>query len=313
MVSRRDQLQAYRFLSRRYAAALLGDDADSVEGPLRRGRTTVAASLTVAVLLLVGAALYGLLRPGGDTTWRDGTSLIVVQDTGTRYVYLGGMLHPVVNYASARLVLHGGGSTPVTVAQNALSGTPHGQPVGIPGAPDSLPSRAGVVTGPWTVCAEPAVDPSGVPRSRVEIIVGRPAPGTRLPADGGVLAQASDGTEYLVWHGERLRVAGPSVLAALNYASTQQIAVGDAWLTALLKDRISHRRPCLASDNPARMPASSTRWQARYSWWQAPAAPHTTSPTRTAWPLSATPRPNCCSPTRPSPPPTRTARRNHCR
>ena len=62
-------------------------------------------SLMIAILAVAAAGVYGLVRPGGDTSWRSGQSLILEKDTGTRYVYTHGVLHPVLNYASARLIL----------------------------------------------------------------------------------------------------------------------------------------------------------------------------------------------------------------
>src|SRR5262249_39604010 len=125
MVSRRDQLQAYRFMTRRSAGALLRDDSDTVEAPLRRLSGGAAASVMVALLAAAVVGLFGLFSPGGSTSWQDSGSLILEKETGTRYVYLNGVLHPVINYASARLVLRGGAGV-VQVSQSSLAGTPHG-------------------------------------------------------------------------------------------------------------------------------------------------------------------------------------------
>lgn len=231
MVSRRDQFQAYQFMNRRYAAALLRGESDSVEGPLRRLGASVAASVTVAVLAVAAVGMYGLLRPGGAAGWQDGKSLILERETGTRYVYLNGVLHPVLNYASAELILRSA-ATPVPVGRDSLAGTPHGDPVGIPGAPDSSPTSSTLLEAPWTVCSEPATDAAGgsVP-PLVRVSVGKAASGDAVRTGGGVLVKSSDGTQYVVWNGQRLRLASASVLAALN--NTQAMTVGDGWLNAL--------------------------------------------------------------------------------
>src|SRR5215469_8824534 len=113
MASKRDQLHGYRFLSARNASALL--HADAAEGPLRRLSGSTLASVVVGVVAAVVAVLFGLLRPGGGA-WQDGRSLIIATGTGSRYVYLNGALHPVLNYASALLILRQGAIAPVTVS-----------------------------------------------------------------------------------------------------------------------------------------------------------------------------------------------------
>lgn len=232
MASRRDQFQAHRFLARRHAAALLSSDSDHAEGPLRRLTATTTASVMVAALAVAAVAVYGLLRPSGPASWKDGRSLVVERDTGTRYVYLSGTLHPVLNYASARLILRGGG-TPVLVSSGDLAHTRHGAPVGIAGAPDSLPTAGTLLGRPWTVCSDPATDASGTAHPLVRVSGGATPAGTAVPAASGLLAQSADGTAYLVWNGARLRVAGDYVLNALNYANARPLAVGDGWLDAL--------------------------------------------------------------------------------
>jgi type VII secretion protein EccB len=237
MASRRDQLQAYRYLHRRHAAALLDASAEArpgaepAEAPLRRMSGGVVGSVVVALLVLAGVGLYGLISPGGATGWRDGKSVILERETGTRYVYLGDTLHPVLNYASARLILHTGAL--ISVARSSLGQTPRGAPVGIPGAPDSLPSPATLVTGAWTVCSAPAADPSGRAHPLVTV---RPSAvtGTVVPPSSGVLVRDQQDEEFLIWNGSRLRVPdGGAVPAALGYAATAALPVGDAWVNAV--------------------------------------------------------------------------------
>ncbi|GIH18843.1 type VII secretion protein EccB [Rugosimonospora africana] len=232
MVSRRDQFQAYRFLARRQTAALLRDDYDSAEGPLRRMSSGVTASIAVAVVVLAAVALFGVVRPGGGASWKDGKSIIVERETGTRYVYRGGTLHPVLNYASALLVLRGGGL--VEVSRGDLGHTPRGAPIGIPGAPDSLPAPADVVKNGWTACSAPATDQTGTPHPIVKVSTGRPPGGSPLPPGGGVLVSDAEHDEFLIWNGSRLRLAADSyVPAALGYAAVPPLPVGDAWVNAV--------------------------------------------------------------------------------
>ncbi|MBK1789501.1 type VII secretion protein EccB, partial [Prauserella cavernicola] len=73
--------------------------------PFKRPSGAAFGSLVITVLALVAVGVYGFIVPGGDQAWRDGDSVLVVKETGTRYVYLNERLHPVLNYASALLAL----------------------------------------------------------------------------------------------------------------------------------------------------------------------------------------------------------------
>lgn len=232
MVSRRDQFQAYRFMARRHAAALLSDDPDAAGGSVRRLSTGATGSVVVALLVLVAVGVVGLFRPG-SASWTDGRSLILDRDSGTRYVYLDGVLRPVLNYASARLILHGGGATPAGVSGSDLAKVPHGAPVGIPGAPDLLPAKTDLLGPQWTVCSYPATEPSGAARPRVEVGGGQPAGVRPLSGGAAILASGPHGGQYLLWNGQRLRVSGGYALTALGYDGATTAVVGDAWLNAL--------------------------------------------------------------------------------
>ena len=230
MASRRDQLHGYRFLSTRNASALLHAETDSAEGPLRRLSGSTLASVVVGVVAAVVAVLFGLLRPGGGA-WQDGKSLIIATGSGSRYLYLDGVLHPVLNYASALLILREGAVAPVTVSSGALDQVPHGPPVGILDAPDEIPAAGSLLTGPWVVCSAPGTDAAGAPRPLVTVSVGQAAAGSALSAGTAVLVSTGS-TEYLVWNGTRLRLTGYAA-TALGYSSATPIPVGSGFANAL--------------------------------------------------------------------------------
>src|SRR2546423_12053476 len=141
MQSRRDQVQAHLFVMGRITSGMLRADPDAPESAQGRTNRGAIAGIVVAVLLCAAAFIWGLISPGRSNTWRDSQSLIVDQDTGASYLYADGRLRPVRNYASARLI---GGTRMTTrkVRNKSLAGAPHGQPVGIVGAPDALPAPA---------------------------------------------------------------------------------------------------------------------------------------------------------------------------
>ncbi|MGA8115910.1 MAG: type VII secretion protein EccB [Actinocatenispora sp.] len=232
MRSRREQIRAYRFVTRRIVSALLGNEPDGVDVPLRRAGLTTFASVMVGAVALAGFGVYGLVRPGGDTSWRQAGALIVEKDTGTRFVYRAGRLHPVLNYASARLVLGAPQVTVVTVAAASLAGVPRGRPVGIPDAPDALPTVDRLAASPWSVCATRDPHTAGH-EPIVTVLVGTRYRGADALADRGLLVSTDDTGTYLVWHGHRLRVPSRTGLSSLGWASHPTLRVAPAFLDAL--------------------------------------------------------------------------------
>src|SRR5690349_19751744 len=104
MWTQRHQLQAYQFLRRRLVSALQTGDANHPVPPSRRVVLSAAAGTTCAVLVAAGFAIYGAVRPGTGQDWRKPGQVVVERETGADFV-LGadGLLHPVLNYTSARL------------------------------------------------------------------------------------------------------------------------------------------------------------------------------------------------------------------
>ena len=232
MQSRRDQVQAHLFVMGRITSGMLRADPDAPESPQGRTNRGTATGIVIAVLLCAAAFVWGLISPGKSGTWRDSQSLIVDQDTGASYLYVDGRLRPVRNYASARLI---GGAKMKTrkMRTKSLDGAPHGQPVGIVGAPDSLPSADELSRSPWAVCSGTGVPGSSAPITT--LAVGADATGDDpLTAGEGMLVAGPDSTVYLVWQGSRLRVNQKSgALSALGYAGRVPTPVSAAFLDAL--------------------------------------------------------------------------------
>jgi type VII secretion protein EccB len=232
MQSRRDQVQAHLFVMGRITSGMLRADPDAPESPQGRTNRGTVAGIVVAVLLCAAAFIWGLISPGRSNTWRAPQSLIVDQNTGASYLYVDGRLRPVRNYASARLI---GGARMTTrkVRTKSLDGAPHGQPVGIIGAPDSLPAPADLSRNAWAVCS--GVDGTGSAGSVTTLAVG--ASGTDdapLTAGEGMLVSAPDSGVYLVWQGSRLRLNQKGgAMSALGYAGRLPSPVSAAFLDAL--------------------------------------------------------------------------------
>jgi type VII secretion protein EccB len=231
--SRRDQVQAQAFVRGRIVNALVMADADESEGPHRRFVASLIGGLTVLVLTLAGFVAYGYLVPGGATAWRQPGVLIVEKETGSRYVFdpKAQQLRPVVNFASARLLL--GASKVVRASSRSLAGVRHGAPVGIPGGPDALPAPGGVSSEVWTVCQAPPGDPGTAARTSLDVTESATAPGG-APLDGtqAIVVRDSGDRQYLVWQAHRFRLT-ESWLARLLGAAGSGLPISDEWLATV--------------------------------------------------------------------------------
>ncbi|MEU5281058.1 type VII secretion protein EccB [Streptomyces asoensis] len=234
MQNKRDQVQAHLFLMGRLTSSMLRSDPDAPESPQGRTNRGITIGVIIAVLVAAGAFVTGLISPGQQDSWRTSGGLIVDKNTGARYLYLEGRLRPVRNYASARL-LGGPDLQTTTVGSSSLKGTPRGTPVGIPGAPDDLPSAADLVNDPWQVCSTRTTKASGaLDRVITTLAIGHDTDSHRLKGDEGMLVVAPDGTEYLLWQGSRLKLDTAAAAAeALGYASIRPVPVSAAFLNAL--------------------------------------------------------------------------------
>ncbi|MDT0402091.1 type VII secretion protein EccB [Streptomyces edwardsiae] len=237
MHSKRDQVQAHLFIMGRLASAMLRSEPDAPESPLGRTNRGAAIGVIIAVLVCAGAFVFGLIKPGGNDSWRSGENLVVDKETGARYLYLDGRLRPVRNYASARLVA-GGDIGVTTVGTSSLAGTPHGTPIGIPDGPEALPGTGDLDRTPWLVCSAIRPRTTGVVTATTTLALGTDAPqdvpgGRRLGENEGMLVTGPDKATYLLWQGSRLRLDGRAKAAeALGYGDVAPRPVSAAFLDA---------------------------------------------------------------------------------
>lgn len=233
MQTRRDQLQAYRFVTRRVMAALLHGEPDTPESPMRKLAVATFSGVMVAVLAVAAFGVWGLLRPGGAQSLEDPGTLIIEKETGTRYVFdtKSQRLDTVLNYASARLLLDSDTITVRRVSQRSLVKYRRGPTVGIPGAPESLPDADALVRKPWSVCTRvERRSASSDPRPFVSLIGGQHVGGSEFGDDQAVVVRVPSGAFYVIWHNERLR-ADSSAIVVFNIQS--EPLVGATWLNAL--------------------------------------------------------------------------------
>ncbi|MFG2227145.1 type VII secretion protein EccB [Streptomyces sp. NPDC048644] len=186
MASRRDELNAYSFARKRTNAAFLkplpNGSIESAPRPLK----AVLPSVLVGVLILVGFGACGILKPVAPKGWDAvGENVIVGDKSTTRYVVLNSknpesgknekLLHPVLNLASAKLLLDPDKYKVVKVKESELDGKiPHGPAIGIPYAPDRLPGKedAGAAKV-WAVCDRPGSGANSKAQQAVFVLGGK--------------------------------------------------------------------------------------------------------------------------------------------
>ena len=124
---------------------------------------TVLPGIVVGVVILAVFGGIGMFSPTAPKGWNTpGEHVIVASESTTRYVVLKTgdetQLHPVLNMASAKLLLDPGKDSVITVEEKILDSgePPHGATIGIPYAPDRLPSAAEAEADKrWAVCERP--------------------------------------------------------------------------------------------------------------------------------------------------------------
>lgn len=231
MQSRRDQIHSYQFFLHRVISGLIARQADPAELPFRRLGGAALGSFMVAALMLAAVGVYGIIAGGGATSWKKGSFVILVKDTGARYVYRNGVLHPVLNFTSARLVL-GQAAKTKSVSAKSLKGVPRGPQLGIPGAPDTLPTRKELLSGGWTLCTATAPDGRGGRAARTTLVAGTATRTAGRPVDGGLLVTA-DNVVFLIWNNHRFPITQAATLRVLGAGSGDALPVAAAWLEVL--------------------------------------------------------------------------------
>ncbi|MFG3142586.1 type VII secretion protein EccB [Streptomyces sp. NPDC048211] len=252
MASRRDDLNAYTFAKRRMVAAFLRPSATGSDEGAPRPLRAVLPGLVAGALILAGSGAYGMFRPAAPRGWDSpGTKVIVGKTSTTRYVVLTTgkgesrrtLLHPVLNLASARLLLTPENYGVVQVADDILDAgkPPRGPVLGIPYAPDRLPEEEDAGTAKrWAVCVQPG---GGDTVQKAAFVLAARDDGLtegagRLTGGQVLYVRGQDGTRYLVdARGTKYRIdetaADLGHLTGALVGSAQPQPVTDDWLATL--------------------------------------------------------------------------------
>lgn len=229
----------------RLGSALVAGDPTSAETPGRRALTGLMSGVLIMVLIVGGFAVYGWIVPGGSKSFTAAGVILVEKESGTRYVYRDGRLHPTPNLTSAMLI-QGTGAHVQLISRGSLRDVPRGPAIGIAGAPQSIPTDA-LVSGPWLVCLPGSR--SDNPGNRLGLNLDPRATWSPLATDRFTVVRDPDGVPHLLAHGTRFRVTDEAVLVALGVSTVRQVRAPRSWLEFL------HSGPDLS---PATIPSAGS-------------------------------------------------------
>ncbi|RAJ63559.1 type VII secretion protein EccB [Streptomyces sp. Amel2xB2] len=233
MATRRDELSAHTFARKRTLAAFLQPESRVSDEEAPRPVRAMMPSIVVGVVLVAGSIAWGAIAPSAPEGWdKAGEHIIVDSDSTTRYVVLTDrtksgkkvkQLHPVLNFASAKLVLDKGKGEVIEVSGKDIDESPlaRGATIGIPYAPDRLPSTEDAETPKeWAVCEKPGSNGQGEPQQGVFVLGGRDKKAlqdkNRLGDGEALFVQDSEtGDQYVVdGTGTKMMLHGPNQSSA---------------------------------------------------------------------------------------------------
>ncbi|WP_340557376.1 type VII secretion protein EccB [Streptomyces sp. GSL17-111] len=246
MASRRDELNAYTFAKKRTVASFLQPSPTGTEEGAPRPLRAFLPGLVVGAVIMAGFGAWGMFKPKVPSGWDEpGKNVIVASKSTTRYVVLETdgepQLHPVLNFASAKLLLDGEGAEIVEVDEAVLDSgdVPMGPTVGIPYAPDRLPAPGEAGTAKrWAVCEQPGAADQSV-QSATFLLADRDAEAVegrhRLSGDDVMYVQSDEGKRFLVdARGTKYEIGTENselLLRSLVGEGRRPQQVSDAWLT----------------------------------------------------------------------------------
>ncbi|MGO3146144.1 MAG: type VII secretion protein EccB [Leucobacter sp.] len=221
MATKKDLIEAQKFSRNRLLSAFIGGAPGGKELEPAKPLRAVFGGIALTAMVIIAGVFVGLLSPGLPGGWEN-NRLVVARDTGARYVSVEGVLHPVINTVSARVLIPANEYAVVSVNQSSLAGIPIGGTIGILGGPDTLPQAEDLDGTHWLSCST---------QDNTEVWLGgqdrKAAPlnsGTVVTRDGETFV-IGDGTSYAIPSGHET-----AVLRAIGLENVEPRAVRGDWL-----------------------------------------------------------------------------------
>ena len=221
MANKKDLQDAQNYSRARLVTAFVSGMPDGKELTPRRGLAPVVVSVGLTAILVLVSVFYGIISPGLPADW-DNNKLIVGKDTASRFISIDGVLHPVINTASARLLIPSDEYEVITVDDAELEGIPVGSSVGIVGAPDILPNRDRLASSYLVSCLDAEHRSTDNLLTNDDVV-------DKASADMAVLVDV-DGEGYLIVDGRRHRLPQDALLrdAVLRILGVGQLTLDNA-------------------------------------------------------------------------------------
>lgn len=220
MANKKDLIDAQAFARKRLLTAFVSGAPGGKElEPASPWKALIAGVSLAVIVVLVGVG-YGFINSALPSTWENNT-LVLVEDTGARYLAVDATLYPVLNGTSARLMMPAGSFTVVTVGSDSLADIPIGPAIGILGAPDDLPTPDNLIPAGWTAC--PVIGGTAV---------NVPGLDSANPTTAGAVV-VSDGVVHVVAGGFRYAVGtdeADAILRSVGLADATPVEVDSRWL-----------------------------------------------------------------------------------
>ncbi|GAA1327516.1 type VII secretion protein EccB [Leucobacter albus] len=221
MATKKDLIEAQAFSRNRLLSAFIGGAPGGKELEPAKPLRAVFGGIALTAMVILAGVFIGLLRPGLPGGWEN-NRLVVARDTGARYVSVEGVLHPVINTVSARVLIPADEFAVVSVNQSSLSGIPIGGTIGILGGPDTLPAANDLDGRNWVSCGT---------HENTEVWLGG-QDRTAAPAGSGTVV-TRDGDTFVI--GDGISYAVPAgqetaVLRAIGLESAAAKPVRGDWL-----------------------------------------------------------------------------------
>lgn len=253
MRSRREQVEAHKFITSRMNQALVLANPDSIERPLRRIGLSIFVSVMVLALVFGGFAVATLFGRGNDLP--EFNHIIQVKGTSAIYVYTTAngqppdenneaKLWPVTNFTSALLLLQPyDGDPPVqSLKATSLKDIPRGFMVGIDDVPAQPPTKEELLQDQnWNACSMPREAGSVETHQLTQLVIeDMQEPSSWLGEEQWVLAKvaggAADGQDlyYLLWNDRKYPITDIGVLSSLGLNEADAVAVNENFLETVL-------------------------------------------------------------------------------
>jgi type VII secretion protein EccB len=200
VASKKDLVEAYAYNRRRLVTAFVSGAPGGREVEPNRPGGPIIAGVVLAALVVGAGALTGAVKPSVKDGWDD-NKVVVARNTGARYLAQGGVMYPVRNTASARLVIPPEDFEVVFAPEDKIAERRQGPTIGIEGAPDAVPLVEDLIQSGWTSCAATKrTDAAGAVTAPGgwSMQLSQTPTATAVPDQALVVRSTADGKQFLI-------------------------------------------------------------------------------------------------------------------